>query len=393
MPWYKAGTVSVVQNSNVVTGTNTAFFSNGRVGDAFRGPDGGWYEVINIPSETSLAISPNYLGATNSSGAYALAPMQGYVKDSADALRALVNQFGGVMAVLGEIPTQAGVRNSLNLTNTDGLPEGPTNKYMTAAGVRGTTLTGLDLTVRTPVVATDSVLAALGKLQASKEDTSSLTALIAGLIPSRPAPTSLTFSSGTAYIPGLGRRVTVSADITLSGLALPASVWYYAYLYENSGAAAIELVTTAPAAPYMGSARTKAGDTTRRFIGAFRSSTNGGVLGFTAGNDGMINYRDNLIAAPYRVLSNGAATAPTIVVTSAIVPINVTKSVRLSMNNNGTPVANLAPGNFNVTMVGAEPGGKVSCDTTLDDSGNLWYFNSGTGGSLSIDITGYGMDR
>jgi hypothetical protein len=176
-------------------------------------------------------------------------------------------------------------------------------------------------------------------------------------------------------------------------LALPASVWYYAYLYENSGAAAIELVTTAPAAPYMGSARTKAGDTTRRFIGAFRSSTNGGVLGFTAGNDGMINYRDNLIAAPYRVLSNGAATAPTIVVTSAIVPINVTKSVRLSMNNNGTPVANLAPGNFNVTMVGAEPGGKVSCDTTLDDSGNLWYFNSGTGGSLSIDITGYGMDR
>ncbi|WP_306287120.1 hypothetical protein [Pseudomonas sp. MD195_PC81_125] len=393
MPWYKAGTVSVVQNSNVVTGTNTAFFSNGRVGDAFRGPDGGWYEVINIPSETSLAISPNYLGATNSSGAYALAPMQGYVKDSADALRALVNQFGGVMAVLGEIPTQAGVRNSLNLTNTDGLPEGLTNKYMTAAGVRGTTLTGLDLTVRTPVVATDSVLAALGKLQASKEDTSSLTALIAGLIPSRPAPTSLTFSSGTAYIPGLGRRVTVSADITLSGLALPASVWYYAYLYENSGAAAIELVTTAPAAPYMGSARTKAGDTTRRFIGAFRSSTNGGVLGFTAGNDGMINYRDNLIAAPYRVLSNGAATAPTIVVTSAIVPINVTKSVRLSMNNNGTPVANLAPGNFNVTMVGAEPGGKVSCDTTLDDSGNLWYFNSGTGGSLSIDITGYGMDR
>ncbi|WP_237403121.1 hypothetical protein [Pseudomonas sp. MWU318] len=393
MPWYKAGTVSVVQNSNVVNGTNTAFFSNGRVGDAFRGPDGGWYEVINIPSETSLAISPNYLGATNSSGAYALAPMQGYVKDSADALRALVNQFGGVMAVLGEIPTQAGVRNALNLTNTDGLPEGPTNKYMTAAGVRGTTLTGLDLTVRTPVVATDSVLAALGKLQASKEDTSSLTALIAGLIPSRPAPTSLTFSSGTAYIPGLGRRVTVSADITLSGLALPASVWYYAYLYENSGAAAIELVTTAPAAPYMGSARTKAGDTTRRFIGAFRSSTNGGVLGFTAGNDGMINYRDNLIAAPYRVLSNGAATAPTIVVTSAIVPINVTKSVRLSMNNNGTPVANLAPGNFNVTMVGAEPGGKVSCDTTLDDSGNLWYFNSGTGGSLSIDITGYGMDR
>jgi hypothetical protein len=101
MPWYKTGTVSVVQNSNVVTGTNTAFFSNGRVGDAFCGPDGGWYEVINIPSETSMAISPNYQGATNAAGAYALAPMQGYVKDSADALRALVNQWGSTLAALG----------------------------------------------------------------------------------------------------------------------------------------------------------------------------------------------------------------------------------------------------------------------------------------------------
>ncbi|WP_339495785.1 hypothetical protein [Pseudomonas sp. RA_105y_Pfl2_P56] len=398
MTWYKSGTVSVVQNSNAVVGTGTAFIANSRVGDAFRGPDGGWYEVTNIASDTALSIAPNYIGATNATGAYALAPMQGYVKDSADALRALVNQFGGVLAVLGETPTQAGVRSALNLTNTDGLPEGPTNKYMTAAGVRGTTLTGLDLTVKTPVVATDTVLAAFGKLQASKADASSLstiidTALISGLIPSRPSPTSLTFSTGTAYIPGLGRRITVTADITLSGLALASNTWYYAYLYESSGVPAVELVATVPTAPYMGSARTKTGDTSRRFIGAFRSAPSGGVLGFTMGNDGMINYRDNLIAAPYRVLSNGAATAPTIVVTSAIAPINVTKSVRLNMNNNGAPVANLAPGNFNVTMVGADPGGKVSCDTTLDDSGNLWYFNSGTGGSLSIDITGYGMDR
>lgn len=398
MPWYKSGTVSVAQNSNAVIGTGTVFIANSRVGDAFRGPDGGWYEVTNIASDTALSISPNYQGATASAGAYALAPMQGYLKDSADAFRALTRQFGGVLAVLGETATQAGVRASLNLTNTDGLPEGATNKYMTAAGVRGTTLTGLDLTVKAPVVANDTVLAALGKLQASKADASSLntvidTALISGLIPARPSPTSLSFTTGTAYIPGLGRRVTVSADITLNALALPASVWHYAYLYENAGAAAIELVTTAPAAPYMGTARTKTGDTSRRFIGAFRSGTNGGVLGFAMGNDGMLNYRDNLIAAPYRVLSNGSATAPTTVVTSAIVPINVTKSVRLNLNNNGSPVANLAPGNFNVTMIGAEPGGKVSCDTTLDESGNLWYFNSGASGSLSIDIIGYGMDR
>ncbi|RON88419.1 phage tail protein [Pseudomonas fluorescens] len=172
MPWYKTGTVSVTQNSNAVIGLGTAFIANSRVGDAFRGPDGGWYEVTNIASDTALSISPSYQGATNNAGVYALAPMQGYVKDSADALRALVNQFGGVLAVLGTTPTTAGVRSALNLTNTDGVPEGANNKYMTPAGVRAITLAGVDITTPGPVSASDSILAALGKLQASKADLS-----------------------------------------------------------------------------------------------------------------------------------------------------------------------------------------------------------------------------
>lgn len=151
MPWYKSGTVSVVLNSNAVIGTGTAFIANSRVGDAFRGPDGGWYEVTNIASDTAMSISPNYQGATNATGIYALAPMQGYVKESADALRALVNQFGAQLAAL---------------TNTDGLNEGDVNKYFTDARVRGVALQGLVTTDGAPVVSADTVLAALGKLQA-----------------------------------------------------------------------------------------------------------------------------------------------------------------------------------------------------------------------------------
>lgn len=70
--------------SNAVIGTGTAFIANSRVGDGFRGPDGGWYEVTNIASDTALSIAPPY----GDPSAYALAPLQGYVKDSADALRA-----------------------------------------------------------------------------------------------------------------------------------------------------------------------------------------------------------------------------------------------------------------------------------------------------------------
>jgi len=98
MPWYKSGTVSCTQNSTTVIGTSTAFAANARVGDAFQGPDGRWYELVNVASDAVLSISPAYLGATVPAGNYALAPMQGYVKDSADALRTLVNKFGALAA-------------------------------------------------------------------------------------------------------------------------------------------------------------------------------------------------------------------------------------------------------------------------------------------------------
>lgn len=165
MPWYKSGTVSVTKNSNAVIGTGTSFIANSRVGDAFRAPDGGWYEVTNIASDTAMSISPSYQGVTSAAGIYALAPMQGYVKDSADVLRALVIQYGSTLAVLGVSGTLAGVRASLNLTNTDGLPEGEA-KYFTEGRTRNTPLTGLTTSSAATIVAGDSVLSGLGKLQA-----------------------------------------------------------------------------------------------------------------------------------------------------------------------------------------------------------------------------------
>lgn len=101
MPWYRSGTVAITAGQTSVVGTNTDFAANARVGDAFQGPDGRWYEVANIASATVLSILPAYQGATVSAGGYGLAPMQGYVKDSADALRTIVNQYGAKLAALG----------------------------------------------------------------------------------------------------------------------------------------------------------------------------------------------------------------------------------------------------------------------------------------------------
>ena len=77
MTWYKTGTVTVTPGSNAVIGTGTSFIANSRVGDGFRGPDGGWYEITNIASDTAMSISPPY----GDPSAYAIAPLQGYVKE------------------------------------------------------------------------------------------------------------------------------------------------------------------------------------------------------------------------------------------------------------------------------------------------------------------------
>lgn len=107
MPWYSTGTVAVTNNSPTVTGAGTTFSANARVGDAFRGPDGLWYEVTNVASATVISIKPNYQSANSATGSYAIAPMQGYVKDSADSLRAFVNQYGAKLASLGPWSTAA----------------------------------------------------------------------------------------------------------------------------------------------------------------------------------------------------------------------------------------------------------------------------------------------
>lgn len=97
MAWYKTGTVSVQNGETSVTGVSTKFASNTRVGDGFRGPDGEWYEIVNIASETVLGIYPAYQGPTiSTSPNYMVAPLQGYNKESADRLREITNSFRDV---------------------------------------------------------------------------------------------------------------------------------------------------------------------------------------------------------------------------------------------------------------------------------------------------------
>ncbi|XKU40491.1 phage tail protein [Pseudomonas [fluorescens] ATCC 17400] len=106
MGWYKEGKVNVVAGQTSVTGVGTNFAANTLTGDAFIGPDGQWYEVINVPSPTTLSISPAYRSATVSNASYALMPVQGYQRDLAIAASNMLQQWGSTLAGLGTVSTE-----------------------------------------------------------------------------------------------------------------------------------------------------------------------------------------------------------------------------------------------------------------------------------------------
>lgn len=107
MPWANQGTVAITAGQTTVTGTGTDFAASSRAGDAFIGPDGLIYEVTNIASAAVLSIQPPYRSATVAAGAYVLVPIQGYPKQLADQVSAIVQQWGATLAGLGPVASQS----------------------------------------------------------------------------------------------------------------------------------------------------------------------------------------------------------------------------------------------------------------------------------------------
>lgn len=159
---------------------------------------------------------------------------------------------------------------------------------------------------------------------------------IDGLVMRWVSATALTVSMGTAYIPSVGSNINVAADIAKTGLALSATSWYHVYLYLNSGVPDIEIVTTAPSTPYNGTARTKTGDTTRRYIGSVKTDGSGNLYQFIQDGD-TVAWLYDTVSAPARVLSGGVATVRTTVATAVVVPVTALRAL-LSIRNDSNNV-------------------------------------------------------
>lgn len=210
--------------------------------------------------------------------------------------------------------------------------------------------------------------------------------------------TSISISSGAAFVQSLGRLVQPASTLTLSSLSLSASTWYHIYLYENAGTPAIECVTTAPVS-YFGSAMSKTGDQSRRYLGSVVTDGSGNIQGFTHYSGNRILYDAGAGGgAPFRVLSNGTATSPTAVSFIGVLPTTSQISI-LSLTTNSTTVyfrvrkstsAAIFTSCPQVASASASP--PVIIDMPSPSQG-VAYDCSAAGGAAYIDVIGYVFER
>lgn len=129
---------------------------------------------------------------------------------------------------------------------------------------------------------------------------------ISGLLCTRNSATSITIGVGSAVVQSGSVRVDVTTPLTLSGLSLAANTAYHVYLYNNAGVAAIELVTTVPASPYAGTARSKTGDTTRRWVCMVVTNAVTQLYDFHQPNETEFRWTDNLHSAAFTMYAASA---------------------------------------------------------------------------------------
>mgnify|MGYP006951086922 CR=1 FL=1 len=272
-----------------------------------------------------------------------------------------------------------------------------------ATDVRAAVLAGLSTATNAVITTADTVLSALGKLQTQITDNLLPKGYIDGLGMLYVGPTSVTIKSGAAYILGAGKVVRNDSDMALTGIAIGASAWGHIYVYASGGVLAAEVSATVPAAPYNGTARSKTGDTSRRYIGSVKTDASGNLYNFLHSST-SISYRNVQGAVPFRALSNGTSLAETSVSLSAVVP-QTSRLVFIRVINTATSAvtAQIYTGTSDDSASGPPTSGIMTFDPSKDGFVNhpldssqamtYWYRTAPSGGGAYMDVYGYNYDR
>lgn len=222
----------------------------------------------------------------------------------------------------------------------------------------------------------------------------------------------LVVGAGLCYLPDatLGTiRLAKDGDTSVVLATPAANTWQYLYAYiaDSNGTVGVEASTTAPSATYQGTARTKAGDPTRRYLGAVYVGTDAKVVPFLhtgpSQNGNEITYTAPMGTSGTAILALLALTStPTIFSCAMYVPPGVSKMVAQLENTSTTKLylgnaemgSTLSTTNFLQSL----PSGNIdSLELLLDSSRSFNYLFGGTllglTGGLNVRPRSYKFDR
>ena len=220
--------------------------------------------------------------------------------------------------------------------------------------------------------------------------------------------TQVRVTPGAAQLESTKQLLVVPTALTISP-TLGANTWYHCYVYDNSGVGALECVTTAPATAWIGTARSKTGDTTRRYVGSIRTNGSSQLFNFFtegAGSLQVVRWRND-VANDNRILSNGSAATNTNVDVSSRAPVT-SRAIEVTIYNLATGgVAYFDTNDAGSAGTGLDPDSAIglfalnsgAINTTylpLNSSQVFRYAYSGTptgSNFLYIDVLGYRMER
>jgi hypothetical protein len=212
--------------------------------------------------------------------------------------------------------------------------------------------------------------------------------------------TQVKLKAGNAYIPGLNRIIPVIADITTNVISGANSLTYL-YLYETNGVGQLETSSTGPDVPYIGTARYKTGDPTRRYLGCIKNDASGNLIPFNcevlAGNIFKLAYGLGDDNTTLRVVN--AFTGATTVQTVNVGPSAGTAANRLSGPGAASVLAYWVTTGSGAKWLGYTPSTVPPNKLLVASSGKHWVDLSSTNDlqykldtgadTISVYITGY----
>lgn len=216
--------------------------------------------------------------------------------------------------------------------------------------------------------------------------------------------TSITINPGAAYVNG--KIIEMTADKVITGLtSLVATTFYHVYVYDNAGVADIEISSVVPER-YYNTAFRKTGDSSRRYLGSFLTSTTSliwafrheigaGRMMYNEGQPGVAPFPFILgfsTAGAVHTTSNATIVVPkeTALTVTAIASGSSSMTLSVSPADQLTPMASPNWDNLIYLVTGQAVGLEIPLSRTL---ASLGQFSLICAAAVTLYARGYTFER